>query len=127
MFPNVHSLANPDPLAQFFPPETTRVFKGNGTETLEVPGLEQVMAVAVGKTLIPLVDNIKVPIDPQQSQIIEVATPLVQLVTLEDGKCALLRSYRSNGGKWQAGDEIRVAGVWSEEPESEPEYPSHLS
>lgn len=104
-----------------------RVFEGDGSHILRVPGLVTLEGVRVGPQSIPLTEDIEVPVDPQHSRKEIQSVSLVKLEVTPDGEEVLLRSLLSNDGLWQAGAKIYVAGEWAKEkkstptPKSEPE------
>lgn len=96
----------------------TRVFEGDGTPYLKVPGLREVTGVRVGTREIPLTAPLEFPVDPSGTQLLRTEEPMVSLHTGNDGVPVLLRNTRSNDGVWQAGP-VYVSGVWEDEPAEE--------
>jgi hypothetical protein len=92
-----------------------RVFEGDGTPFLRVPGLVKVESVRVGTTEIPLVITMDVPQDASLTKMMPVPVPMIDLQETDDGEKILLRSQFSNDGMWQKGARIYVGGEWEDE------------
>lgn len=92
----------------------TRTFIGDGGPILEVPGLVEVKAVRVGRTLLPLIEKRSYPVNKQNKQQ-EVEEPMIDLSRRADGMEVLRRSILSNQGNWQKGVAIYVNGIWKED------------
>ena len=92
---------------------TARVFVGDGSPRLKVPGILEVSQVRVGEVEIPLSEKRKYPTDSTGVNFEERDEPMIDLQTdPADGSPTLLRSTLSNDGLWQAGVNVYVSGKW---------------
>jgi hypothetical protein len=100
----------------------TKVFDGNGTPFLKVPGLVRVEAVRVNAMDLPLQRVVEYRTDAAEGSAAERMTlPLVVVDRDEDGTPVLLRSMLSNDGIWQDGAKVYVTGEWDGGAEEVPE------
>lgn len=103
----------------------TRVFTGDGSPYLRVPGLLAVEAVRVGNQDIPLFEEREYPKDAQQKRFETKQEPLIALDHADDGTPILLRSILSNDGMWQKGQPVYVTGEWADQPTpAQPQKPA---
>lgn len=99
--------------------KNVRVFEGDGTPFLPVPGLMKVSGVRIGSVVIPLEETRRIPADGSLLTIVDQKIPMIDLVGTGAG-AILRRGKLSNDGIWQAKSKIYVAGEWEEEKAKEP-------
>lgn len=104
-FPSLEGLGEVEHIAQ-----NTRVFEGNGTPFLRVPGLKTLEKVAVGTQEVPLTEEREYPTDGTGLRLKSQTLKIVDVQIAPDGTPVLLRSIYSNDGIWQKGARIYVTG-----------------
>jgi hypothetical protein len=92
----------------------TRLFLGDGTPFLKVPGLKSLEAVRQGTQVLPAEIVQEYPTDHTLRRLETVAMPSVILGRAADGTPVLRRNICSNDGLWQDGREFSVTGEWDE-------------
>lgn len=96
----------------------TRIFVGDGTMILRVPGYVDgsLKTVSFGskETEIPQFVVEKVPTDATHTNFVNQQIPLLLVVKDEDGTPILRRGIKSNDGIWQAGAKIYVTAAWKD-------------
>lgn len=91
-----------------------RVFEGDGTPYLRVPGLRKLESVRVGTVVVPLSTEIEIPEDHTLTRLRRIPVPLLDVQETPEGERILLRSQMSNDGVWQTGVKVYVAGDWDD-------------
>lgn len=91
-----------------------RVFTGDGTAYLRVPGLKNLNSVQMGVMVMPLVFEMELPEYGRTDRYITTEVPTVQVAQDSDETPVLMRSVYSNDGIWQKGAEIIVRGEWED-------------
>jgi hypothetical protein len=104
----------------------TRVFVGDGTPYLKVPGLQRVQDVRLSGLSLPPKEIREFPADASLTRLLPVENPLYGVQAAADGTPILLRNRTSNDGIWQEGERVYVTGEWDAEvaappvPETDP-------
>ena len=95
---------------------TARVFTGDGSALLKVPGIVSVSQVRIGDTILPLFEERTYPTDSTGTKFEDREEKMLDIQTdPADGTPTLLRSKLSNDGLWQAGQIVYVSGEWEDE------------
>ncbi len=92
-----------------------RVFTGDGTPFLKVPGCKEVKSVRLGNLNLPMVISQRFPLSADGKEHVTVDSPMVSLQNMADGTPVLLRNQQSNDGFWQKDVPVFVQGEWEEE------------
>ena len=95
-----------------------RKYIGDGGTHLAWPGLLSVDEVWVGNGSIklPLFESVKFPLDGSENPRIEtIDHQMIGLITNEEGSTVMLRSQKSNDGKWQKDQAVYVRGTWKDD------------
>jgi hypothetical protein len=100
-----------------------RVFVGDGTPFLSVPGLKKVETVRVGGITLADFEQ-KVPVDSTLTKFEDQKVQMVELVEAEDGSPVLLRNIQSNDGVWQEGVSVYIAGEYDGEEAAPADKPA---
>lgn len=91
----------------------TRVFTGNGTSFLRVPGCSGVETIRIGPSPLPL--TVQRPYVLNGAMVTEMREEaLVSFQRDTDGCPVLIRSAISNDGIWQEGAPIYICGEWGD-------------
>lgn len=95
-------------------PINARVFKGDGTPYLRVPGLVALEKVVIGNMTIPFSEARAYPIDVSLQRHQTVQEPLIHVTRDNDGTPVIMRSLVSNDGLWQKDANVTVIGCWTD-------------
>lgn len=90
----------------------TRLFLGEGSPFLRVPGLVALQSVRIGAMHLPLYEAREYPTDRTMRRVETVQEQVVAVNRADDDTPILMRGVISNDGIWQAGAPIYVSGVW---------------
>jgi len=113
-FPNIRSIA-PGPAEML---GETRVFEGDGSIMLPVPGLKELLGVRLGQRPMPMKEQRTWPLDPSHEQKVTVPLDLFLLDHLPDGSPVLLRNLCSNDSIFQSFEPFYITGVWDDAVEA---------
>lgn len=100
---------------------TTRVVVGTGSALLPVPGLLALRQVRMRGLVMEDIIERTVPLDPQQTRFLTIATECCRVIKGVDGTAMLERNELSNFGVWQPGVDVFVIGDWDESVSPIPE------